>query len=797
MFKNYLKTAFRNLWKKKSFSFLNIAGLAVGIACASLIFLWVEDELTYSDYFIKKDQLYQVMENQTYDGTTFTFAATPGGLAPAMEKEIPGVKHAVRTTWGERVLFTKGEKSVYGDGMHVEAPFVTMFNFDFVKGNAVNAFSQLHSVVLNERMALKLFNTVDVVGQTVKLDNEQEYVVGGVYRSLPANTRFEKLDWLVPFEIYLKKNNWLHSWGNNGIQTYVELHPESDVEVINKKLYGFIQSKDTTAIAKPFLLSANDWRLRSNFVEGKQSGGRIKYVRLFSIIAWIILVLACINFMNLATARSEQRAREVGVRKVMGSGKRMLVGQFLVESIMMAFFAVLLSIGITALALPGFNQLAEKTMQLNLFHPLHIGFLVATGLLCGLIAGSYPAFYLSSFNPITVLKGLKLPSAGGASFVRKGLVVTQFMISVGLIICTVIIYQQVVHTKNRELGINKNNLIYLSQQLITLQQDGDLGLRFESVRTDLLATGVVESAALSNSRAFQIGSNSGGFNWKGKDPSKQLLIGMEWTTPDYIKTMGMQIMAGRDFRPTGYADSNNIVINETFARTIAKNPSDAVGMTVDRDNQKLMVIGVIKDFVYNNVYKATAPLIIFNDPKAQNTNNLNIRFKQGVDYKMALGKAEAVIRASNPAYPFEYKFVDEEFDKLFKGEALIGTLAAIFATLAVFISCLGLFGLAAYTAEKRIREIGIRKVLGASVTNLTSLLSIDFLKLVLISCVVAFPLSWWIMHNWLQEYEYRVTIQWWMFVLPGLLALVIALLTVSFQAIRAALTKPVKSLRSE
>ena len=538
MLKNYFKTAFRNLWNRKSFSFLNILGLAIGIACAALIFLWVEDELTYNNYFKKKDHLYQVMENQKYDGKTFTFAAVPGLLAPSIQSEIPGIKSAIRTTWGDRVLLSKDEQAIYGDGLYVDPGFFEMFSIEFNKGNKTSAFSQLHSIVLNERMAIKLFNSMDVIGKTVKLDNDQEYIIGGVFKSLPDNARFETTDWLAPFEIFFKKNDWLNYWGNNGIQTYVELQPEANAGVVDNKLHEFITLKDTSAIAKPLLLAANDWRLRSNFVEGKQSGGRIKYVKLFSIIAWIILILACINFMNLATARSEQRAREVGVRKVMGSGKKMLVIQFLVEAILMSFIAVLFAVLISYFVLPGFNKLVEKKIVLDVFRPLHLCALLVIGLFCGLIAGSYPAFYLSSFNPITVLKGLRLPGNAGAAFVRKGLVISQFVISVGLIICTLIIYQQIVHTRNRELGINKNNLIYISQQLITVQQEGDMGLRFSTIKNDLLSSGVVENAALSNNQAFRSGSSSSDFTWKGKDPNKKLLIAMEWATPEYIKTMG-------------------------------------------------------------------------------------------------------------------------------------------------------------------------------------------------------------------------------------------------------------------
>jgi len=798
MIKNYFKTALRNLWRNKTFSLLNIVGLAVGISCAAIIFLWVEDEISYNNYFKNKNTLYQVFENQTYDGQTFTFAATPGLLAGAMSEEIPGINQTTRTTWQNRKLFSAGDKGIYGNGLFVDSSFLDMFSLEFIKGKSTNAFDQLHSIVLTESMAKKIFNAIDVVGKPVKFDNASEYIVGGVIKDIPQNTNFGFIEWLAPFEIFFKQNEWLQRWGNNGIQTYARLDEKASNEIVNKKLFGIIQSKEKDAIARPFLLSANDWRLRSNFVDGKQSGGRIKQIKLFSIIAWIILLLACINFMNLATARSEKRAKEVSVRKVMGSGKKMLVFQFLLEAILMAFIAVILSVAITALALPAFNSLIGKKLLLDIFKPVHFISLMIIGLLCGLIAGSYPAFYLGSFNPISVLKGLRIKAAGGAAFIRKGLVVVQFAISVIFIICTIIIYQQVMHTKNRELGIDKNKLINMSQQLITMKQEGDMGLRFRTIKNELLATGYVQNAALSNGAAFQIGSNSGDFKWKNKDPNKEMLISMEWATPEYISTMGMKLLAGRDFYQDGSADSNNVVINETFAKLISNNkPAEAIGQLIGRDDGQLAVIGVIKDFIYNNVYGAAAPLVIFNDSKAATTSNMTIRFKPGADYSAALSKAEQVIRKYNPEYPFEYKFVDATFENLFKGESLIGTLASLFAGLAIFISCLGLFGLAAFTAERRIREVGIRKVLGASVTSITTLLSKEFLALVFISCIIAFPLAWYFMHNWLKDYEYRVEISWWMFAAPAMIAVVIALVTVSFQAIKAAIANPVKSLRTE
>lgn len=797
MLKNFITSAFRNLVKKKSYSVLNIAGLTIGITCATLIFLWVEDELTFNHYFKNRDHLYQVMTNQTYDAETFTFASTPGLLGPSLQKEMPGIGQTARTTWPQRNPIAKGEKSLAADGMMVDSSFFSMMGFEFIIGNAAKPFEQLYSIVLNERMAKKMFNSTDIIGETVKMNNDREYVVSAVFKTFPSNARFENMDWFTNFDIFFKNNEWLLHWGNNGIQTFVTIKPGTDVIALNKKLDGYIKTKGENIIARPVLLSANDWRLRSNFSNGVQTGGRIKQVNLFSSIAWIIMLLACINFMNLATARSEQRAKEVGVRKVLGSGKKMLIGQFMIESLIMAFIAVIAAVTLAALLLPSFNQLVEKQMSLSLFKPMHLGALLAIGFICGLVAGSYPAFYLSSFNPITVLKGFKVSQGTGATFIRKGLVVSQFVISIALIISTLIIYQQIIHTKNRELGINKDKLIFFDQGLITTTRDGSAGTRFSTVENELISTGVVESVSLSSNTAFQVGSNSSNYTWNGKDEKSEILIGMDWVTPAYISSMGMQLISGRNFYKEGVADSNGIIINESLARMIAKNPAEAAGQIIHRDDISYTIIGVVKNFVYNNVYGSISPMIMYSDPNGRNTNNVNVRFKNNVPYESALDKVKTVVNRYNPGSPFEFKFVDEEFDKLFKTESLIGQLAFLFAGLAILISCLGLFGLAAYTAEKRNKEIGIRKILGASVPKIAAMLSADFLKLVGISCLIALPLSWWLMNNWLKDFEYRVSIQWWMFLIPVIIALLIAIITVSTQAIKAAIANPVKSLRTE
>ncbi len=785
MFKNYLKTTFRNLWKNKGYSMLNIGGLAVGIACAGLILLWVEDELTFDHYFSNRDNLYKIKDRQTYDGQTFTFDATPGPLAKGMKSEIPGIKNTARSTWDDFLLFSLGDKTIYERGNFVDAPFLTMFQLQFIEGNAKDAFTQLHSLVISEKMAQKFFGSTHVVGKTLKVDNKQDYIITGIFKDLPENVSFS-FEWLAPFKIFEDKNTWLTQWGSNGIITYAETQPNSDIQSINNKLYNYIQSKDKNMIAKMSIYPMNRWRMYDSFENGKEISGRIKYVNLFSLIAWIILIIACINFMNLSTARSEQRAREVGVRKVLGAGKSKLVGQFLGESLFLSLISAVLAILLIYFSLSAFNGIVEKQLSVNIFQPLHLGALLLIAIFCGLVAGSYPAFYLSSFNPVNILKGIKLKNAGSAGYIRKGLVVLQFSISVILIISTVIIYQQILHVKSRDMGYNKQELIYTTLQ-------GDMRKHFNAIKTDLQATGLVQNASLSNSRIIQLGSNTADFQWEGKDPNKQVLITIEGVSPEYISTLGMKLKAGRDFYPNIQSDSNNIIINETLAKII--NKKDIIGTVLDWGGRKITVTGVVNDFIYNDMYSSPAPLIMGAD--TSNTNWLTIRFNKGTDLAAAIPAVEKVIKSYNPGYPFEYRFVDAEFDKIFKTETLIGKLAGIFSALAIFISCLGLFGLAAYTAERRTKEIGVRKVLGASTQALATLLSRDFLQLVGISCLIAFPLAWWAMNKWLQGFAYRIEINWTVFVFSGLLALMIAVLTVSFQAIKAAIANPVKSLRTE
>jgi len=788
MIRNYIKTTLRSLVKNRSYSFLNIAGLAVGVACASLIFLWVQDEMTFNHNYAKRNVLYKVYENQTYNGKTSTFFGTPGPMWKAMKTEIPGIKNTARMTGdGDSQLFALGDKAITEKGNYADPEIFSMLELSFAEGSGANAFAQLKSVVISETMAKKFFGEADPMGKTLKVNNEQEFTVTGVFKDLPDNSTYQ-FQWLSPMENIDHKQPWMNIWGANWCRTLVELEPNANLGVINQKLGRYISTKTKeTNTTQCFLFGMNDWNLHNSFSDGKMDGGRIQYVKTFSFIAWIILLIACINFMNLSTARSEQRAKEVGVRKVMGAGKSKLIGQFIGEAVIMSFISVLVAVSLIYLALPAFNNLVNKKLAVHIFDPYNLAYLIAISIVTGLLSGSYPAFYLSSFNPISVLKNIRIKSNAGSGFIRQSLVVLQFSVSIILIIGTVIIYQQIQHVKNRSIGYNKNNLVYMTLQ-------GKQADHFAPLYDDLMRSGVVANAALSDNNVLEIGSNNDNYSWDGKDASKNPLISWQSVSSQFISTMGFKLSAGHDFNNDSRIDSNNVIINEAFAKQMGKE-GRVGGILREGGTRPLTVIGILKDYLYNDMYGAAAPLVLYNHPSG--TSVLSIRFKPGADLQDALVKAGSIVKTDYPGYPFEYKFVDSDFDQLFKTETLTGTLAGVFASLAIFISCLGLFGLAAYTAERRIKEIGIRKVLGASVSGLAGLLSKDFLKLVGISCLIAFPFALWSVNKWLEAYQYRINVEWWVFAFAGTTALLIALATVSFQAIKAALMNPVQSLRSE
>lgn len=747
----------------------------------------MEDETGYNN-FPEKDNTYIVKSKQTLDGVTNVSDAVPGLLGPAIKAEIPGLRHAARVAWMTSNMFSFGENNVFQNGYYAEPDLMGIFSLEFIKGDKATAMDNPNKVILTESAAARIFGDEPAFGKMVRVAATETYMVSGVVKDLPKNSTFQ-FDWLIPFEVYENENEWIRQWRNNVLMTYVGLEPSADVAQVNKMLHDFVirQSSDEQLTTYNMLYPMERWRLYNSFdSDGNEQEGRMKYVRLFSIIAWVVLVIACINFMNLATARSEKRAKEVGMRKVVGATRTLLIRQFLGESLILAAISALLAVGFIHLAIGIFNNLVEKELVMDLFNPTHFTFLGSIVLVCGLLSGIYPAFYLSSFNPITTLKGAK-QKAGAAGFIRRGLVVLQYSASITLIICTIIIFQQIQHVKGRDAG-------YERSQVLLTPLHGRMSGHLETIKNQLIATGAVESASVSERRILYIGTYSWNVDWEGKAPDKQVNIHNFRTDADLIPTLGMEVIDGRNFRPQMLGDSTSAIINEAFAKLIQPD-GKVVGQTI-YNGEPFTIVGVVKDFVYNNVYGVPAPLFFYpfeTSPWGQ----LNMKIKAGADLTKVILQIEKVIKAHNPEFPFEYQFLDELFDQQFKSEMLIQKLAGVFAVLSIIISCLGLFGLASFTTERRTKEMGIRKVLGATVTSLVGLLNREFVMLVLVSCVVAFPIAWWIMGDWLNNYEYRTDLHWWVFALAGGGALLIALFTVSSQAIKAALTNPTRSLRDE
>jgi len=786
MLKNYFKVSFRSLWKNKAYSALNIFGLAIGITCTCLILLWVQDEMNFDSVFPKKDRIFYVPTNQNYEGEWRTFYSTPGPLAKALKEEVPEIVGSA-ITHSTNLLFTVDDKGINRRGRYTDPDFLTMFDLQFIEGSAEDAFKRPEAIVLTQKMVSELFGeNTRVLNKVLRVDNKENFVITGVVRDLPDNVTFG-FNWLVPFERFAQEDDmeWLESYGNNFADTFVELAPNADFEAADAKVRKILPSKTEDPDTYAFLHSMNDWHLRSSFKNGKKVGGRIGYVRLFAIIALIILFIACINFMNLATARSEKRANEVGVRKVLGSGKKNLIYQFIAEALITASFATLLSMFLLLILVPQFNLLIEKQLEFNVFNPTHLFTLIGITLVCGLLAGWYPAFYLSSFKPAHVLKGVRT-KRGGASFIRKGLVVLQFTVSIVFIVSTIIVYQQIQHVKGRDLGYTKENLIQMPV-------NGDMIKNFIPIQQEMIASGMIENVALSNSSVLSDGNNGSGLEWGGGTNTEDVLISFRFVSSNFFETMGMKIAEGRGFGKSVHADSTNVLISESFAKLMGS--ETPLGKKVIRYGRTYTVIGVVKDYLYGDMYGTSDPVMFFNN--LDDAFNMYVKTKSGIPISETLTAMKNVMKVHNPAFPFEYEFVDDAFNAKFKGEKLISSLFQIFALLAIIISCLGLFGLSAYTAEQRRKEIGVRKVLGSSVSGIVALLSKDFMRLVLISMLLSGPLAWWAMDNWLQSFAYRIKINPLVFAIAGIIAVGIALSTVSFQAIKAAIANPVKSLRME
>jgi len=797
MLKNNLKIAWRNLVKNKTHSFINITGLAVGMAVAILISLWIWDELSYDKYHEHYDRIVQVMQHQTTNGDVGTKRALPIPLGIKLRDDYKGdFKYVVLSTWTEEHIIANDDKKLTSKGNFMQPEAPDMLTLKMLRGNR-SCLTDPSSVLLSASLARALFGDANPIDQALKIDNQLNVKVTGVYEDLPRNTTLNDMAFIAPWDLYLVSRPnvkaFVNIWANDSWQIFAQLQPGADINHVSAKikdikLQGLAAQHDLLGVsfkAALFLQPMSRWHLYSEFKNGVNTGGDIEFVRLFGIIGVFVLLLACINFMNLSTARSEKRAKEVGIRKTAGSRRSQLIVQFFSESILVAFFAFLLSVLLVTLALPWFNEVAGKRMSVLWSNPVFWLLSIIFSLITGVIAGSWPAFYLSSFQPVQVLKGT-FKAGPLASLPRKILVVLQFVVSVTLIIGTIVVFRQVQFTKNRPVGYSRSGLVQVKMKT------PDIHNHFGAFRNELLRSGAVVEVAESEGPVTNVLNDNQGISWKGKDPNLQDDFGTVPVTPEFGKTIGWKIIEGRDLSRDYQGDSSAVILNEAAVKfTGLKNP---VGEIIKWD-KNYRVIGVVKDIVMDSPYDPVRPTMFY--LLRYPGGFTDIRINPGMGARQALDKIEAVFKRFDPASPFDYTFTDTEYAKKFAGEERIGKLAGFATILAIFISCLGLFGMASFMAEQRTKEIGIRKVLGASVFGLWRLMSKEFVLLVVISLVVAIPIAIYIMNGWLQQYNYQSGLSWWIFAATALGAILLTLLTVSFQSIKAAVAKPVGSLKTE
>jgi len=814
MLKSYFRVAMRSLFKNKAHSFINIAGLSIGLAVTMLIGLWIHDELSFNKYHQNYDRIGQVM---THNGDG-TYSSLPIPLGTQLRSAYPSdFRWVVLSTDAEQHILsvtdvppegtppsqeaqgtTTGRFTQTGRFMEPEAP--AMLTLKMERGTRAG-LQDPRSILLRHSLAKKLFGEKDPINQLIELDNKQIVKVTGVYAELPDNSDFKDAAFIAPWDLYVSANPWVKdaedNWKENAFKIFVQLAPGADAGSISAKIKDLKLShisKEKAASLKPefFIHPMNKWHLYSKFENRKiVTSGQLKFVWFYGITGAFVLLLACINFMNLSTARSERRAREVGIRKAVGSLRTQLILQFLGESLLIVVIAFAFSLLLATLALPLFNNLADKRMSIFWYNPWFWSLSAVFILFTGLVSGSYPAFYLSSFSSVKVLKG-EFKAGRFAAVPRKVLIVLQFTVSVSLIIGTLIVLQQIQYAQNRPVGYDREGLITVN--MTTPEIYG----HYEVMRNDLINSGAAINMAESNSPTTEVWSNQSGFDWNGKDPNLNPSFAIIKSTHDYGKTIGWQFAAGRNFSRDFASDSAGMILNESAVKYMGL--KDPVGATVkylysDRKDQNYHVIGVIRDMLIQSPFDPVKPSIMMMDYESASV--ITVRLNPSMSAGEALPKIAAVFKKYNPGAPFDYTFNDEEYAKKFSAEERIGSLAIFFAVFAVFISCLGLFGLASFMVEQRTKEIGVRKILGASVLQLWGLLSKDFLKLVFISFFIAIPLSYYVMHGWLQQYNYRVAISAWVFGVTMLMALLITMATVSFQSIRASLANPVKSLRTE
>jgi putative ABC transport system permease protein len=787
MFKNYLKISLRNIKRHKGYSFINITGLAVGIACCLFILLWIQDEVSFNKFHENIDDIYVVVTTARFGEDTITYPGTPPALGPAVKEEYPEILNAARLQNGVNPFSLSYGDKKFREGVNLADPSVLeMLTFPLIQGNPQTALSDPHSLIMSERMAHKYFGNENPIGKIVRIENQYDFKVTGVLKKIPSNSSI-RFDFLAPLSFLeeLRGKDYMSSWGNLSFRTYVQLQKNIPFESISQKLADRLQregEEDVDVFLHPFK------RLYLYWLD--MGGGHIEQVRMFTLIALFVLLIACINFMNLTTARSGNRAKEIGLRKVVGAYRADIIKQYFSESILMSFLSLLFALGLVFLLLPVFNDLVGKELTLNLFgNPVLAFGLIGITLLTGIIAGSYPAFFMAAFKPANILKRTLQSGSSGSRF-RKILVVTQFTISITLIIGTMSVFKQVVYMRNRDLGFDKEYLVYVPVAR-------ELENNYEAVKHELLKSPDVLNASVTSHRPTGIYWNGSGWDWEGRDPNVNPLVTHLCADPDFLETFKMEMAEG-NFYPKGSTIQTDdpaihIIINERFGKIIGK--ETFVGERLTHGDDNFIIAGVIKDFHFKPLWEEIGPLIILL-PLPRRVNFMFVRINS-INMPQTIGYIESVFNKFSPESPFEYRFLDEEFERLYRSEMRTGSIVSSFTILTILVSCLGLFGLASFMAEQRTKEIGIRKVLGSSVQEIVLLLSKQFLKWVLLANLIAWPLAYYFAYSWQKDYAYRAGLSWSLFILAGLLTLAIALITVSFQAIKAACANPVKSLRYE
>ena len=787
MIRNYLKTAWRNLIRNRSFSVINILGLSLGMTCSLLILLWVKDEKSVDAFHELDGQLYTVIERQYHDGIIDAGYSTPGLLAEEMKAVLPEVQYASPMAWNNLTTFEVDGKILKEDGNHAGPDFFTMFSYPLLQGNAGEALRSPVDIAISRKMAEDFFGSPEnAMGKSIRYQNSKDLKVSAVFENIPSNSS-RKFDFLINWQTFLEENGWARDWGNNGPPTFIALKSGTDLVAFRKKIIHFIElyNKEENFKIELDVQRYSEQYLQSNFKGGDLTGGRIQYVTLFSIVAVFILLIACINFMNLTTAKSFRRSKEIGIRKVVGAVRSALIGQFMGEALWIVTLSFFIAVLFVVLLLPFFNSIVQKQITIPFRDITFWSGLMLLMLLTGFISGSYPAFYISSFSPVRAFKG-SLKFTTSAQWFRKGLVVFQFVLSIVLIIGTMVISRQVDYVQSINLGYDRENLVYVPLE-------GSLAEKYDLFKQQLNRAPGIEGVTRITQNPTAITNSTGGVIWEGKDPSAKLQFTQSAVGYDFTHIMGIDVVEGRDFSADRVTDSSSYIVNEAAVKIF--NYKDPVGMPLTFWGKPGTIVGVVKDFHFNSLHTAISPLVLRLGER-ENYGLALIRTEAGKT-REALANLERVCKDLNPQFPFTYQFSDEEYQKLYQSEEIVTKLSNAFAFLGIFISCLGLLGLAMFTAEQRTKEIGIRKVLGASLSSLFNLLSREILLMVTIALLIASPLAWFAMDKWLSEYAYRISISWWMFVLAGIVAILIALITISFQTIKALLANPVKSLRTE